>query len=443
MSHDPDKPTGTGDQPRDSVIQEPRPIRPATKILRLKLRDGTVREIRPRASAPNAEVEQVRPAIARNEIEPRGRAFPGGLQKPWPEPVEGGRLLVALIDFFCRYVYLEAGLAIVLAIWSIHTYCAGSAEHTPRLAVTSPEKGCGKTTVLKLLKMVCCRPILAANITSAALYHVVEALRPTLLVDEADTFLKQGTDIVGVLNSGHERDGQVLRCVGKSHEAQAFSTFAPVAIACIGHLPATLADRSINCRMCKARPEERPEPIRRKTREEAAVLASKMARWCADHAEGLTDAEPSLPEWMSNREADNWRILFAIAEAAGDDWPRQLERAAAALSDGADGRESLGVALLHDIRLIFDECGAERLPTAAIVGYLKRMDDRPWPEMPGSGRPLTSHWCTQTLKAFGAPRRQWRVHGTGDREWGFYRSDLEDIFSRYLDPVPDGSPEGR
>jgi putative DNA primase/helicase len=52
---------------------------------------------------------------------------------------------------------------------------------------------CGKTTLLDVLARLVLRPLSAANATPAAIIRVVEAHRPTLLVDGADTFL-QGND---------------------------------------------------------------------------------------------------------------------------------------------------------------------------------------------------------------------------------------------------------
>ena len=89
------------------------------------------------------------------------------------------------------------------------------------------------------------RVLSVAGITAAAIFRTVELARPTLLIDEADTFLQQNDELRGVLNSGHRRGGNVVRLLGDGHEPRQFSTFAPVAIAMIGKLPNTLADRSI------------------------------------------------------------------------------------------------------------------------------------------------------------------------------------------------------
>src|SRR5208282_4272827 len=85
-------------------------------------------------------------------------------------------------------------------------------------------------------------------------------------------------------------------------------------------------------------------------------LCRKLSRFAADHFERLKNADPALPDGVYNRLADNWRPLFAIAEAAGGDWPKRAADALALLAakDDAEG-QSVGVQLLGDIREIFEE----------------------------------------------------------------------------------------
>ena len=90
------------------------------------------------------------------------------------------------------------------------------------------------------------RPLPTVNVTAAAIFRVVEAHRPCLLVDEADTFLKDDEELRGIINSGHRQGGCVLRVEGDQHEARAFATYAPCAIAAeVGSLPGTIMDRSV------------------------------------------------------------------------------------------------------------------------------------------------------------------------------------------------------
>ena len=64
--------------------------------------------------------------------------------EPWHEVVDGQVLLDELVAVLRRYVVLPDGAAEAMALWVLHTHTIESAEITPRLALLSPEKRCGK-----------------------------------------------------------------------------------------------------------------------------------------------------------------------------------------------------------------------------------------------------------------------------------------------------------
>src|SRR5664279_5421175 len=92
-----------------------------------------------------------------------------------------------------------------IALWIVFTYCIDGAQTSPILAITSPEKRCGKTTLLDLLMQLVRWALSSSNITTAALFRSIDKWQPTLIIDEADTFLRDSEDRRGVLNSGHTR----------------------------------------------------------------------------------------------------------------------------------------------------------------------------------------------------------------------------------------------
>ena len=61
--------------------------------------------------------------------------------------------------------------------------------------------------------------------TAAAIFRVVELQRPTLLIDEADTFLPENEELRGIHSSGHRQGGSVIRTVGEEFEPRSFSTY--------------------------------------------------------------------------------------------------------------------------------------------------------------------------------------------------------------------------
>ena len=134
-----------------------------------------------------------------------------------------------------RYVILSEAQAAAVACWIVFSYGFDTMRICPQLLINSPSKRCGKSTLLELILGLVPRPLPAANISSAAVFRAIEAWKPTLLIDEADTFLntKSNEEITGILNSGHNRSlAYVIRTqeVDGDHVPVRFSTFCPKAV---------------------------------------------------------------------------------------------------------------------------------------------------------------------------------------------------------------------
>jgi hypothetical protein len=206
------------------------------------------------------------------------------------------------VALFSRHAILHEGAAEVLALWTLHTYLIDAARVTPRLALTSPDKRCGKTTLVGILQAVVFRAMPASNISPAAVFRTIERYQPTLLIDEADTFLRENDELRGVLNSGHTRDAAfVVRVAGENHDPCQFSTWAPVAIALIGALPSTLADRSIGIPMRRKLPRERVERLPLDLKARCADVRRRCMRWAEDHLERLKGMEPHQVQKIRGR----------------------------------------------------------------------------------------------------------------------------------------------
>jgi hypothetical protein len=113
-----------------------------------------------------------------------------------------------------RFVVLPKWAAETLALWVVHTYGFELREVSTYIGIESPEKRCGKTTLLSLLSELVCRPVVAANISPPALFRVIEETRPTLLIDEADTMLHGNDELRGILNAGYSRKTAFVVRVG-------------------------------------------------------------------------------------------------------------------------------------------------------------------------------------------------------------------------------------
>jgi putative DNA primase/helicase len=382
------------------------------------------------------DVALPRSAVAETTTGPGSDLLVASAQ-PWPEPVDGDTLLAELETAIASHAVLPEGAAGAMALWILHTYSLDAAAITPRLAIVSPTKRCGKTTVLKLLGALACRPLAAASLTPAVLYRVIEAYAPTILVDEADTFLADQDELRGVLNAGHDRHSAVVpRCVGDEFEPKVFHVFGAVAIAAIGKLPDTLMDRSVVIEMKRKAPTEKLQKLRRRQREALAALPRRCARWAADNMKPLSEREPELPDDLDDRAADNWEPLLAIADHSGGAWPERARATALLLSGGrADSAETgdSGVQLLADVRAVFLGNDIDRSTTKALLASLAELEGRPWAEW-NRGRPLTARQLGSLLGRFGIKPGTIRVGDATPK--GYLLSDLADAFGRYL---PDGS----
>src|SRR5262245_49135515 len=275
--------------------------------------------------------------------------------EPCPDPVDGAALLDAIRQVLRRYIVLPQAADIALALWVLHAWTMDAGEISPFMVLVSPTKRCGKTSVLILLQYLTPRSVLASNISPSALFRYIELVRPTLLVDEADSFVKDNEELRGILNSGHTKvAANVIRTieVNGEHKPRRFSTWAPKAIATIRSLADTLEDRAIIVQLQRKPPGAKVERLRRRDNEWCATLRSQAARWAADNFDKLADPDPQMPEALNDRAADNWRPLLAIADLAGGEWP-QLARHASLTLSGESPEETLGVTLLADCRLAF------------------------------------------------------------------------------------------
>lgn len=352
----------------------------------------------------------------------------------------GHRLLDDLTTFIRRYIaFPNPYHASVVALWALLTHVYTIFDSTPRLAVVSPEKGSGKTRVLEVLEGIVRVPLRTENMSVAALFRSVENLAPTILLDEIDTVFGAAAvgneDLRGLINAGHRKGASVFRCVGDSQEVVSFAVFAPVALAGIGRLPDTIADRSIFIRLRRRAPGEKVEPFRfRKATPLAHALRDRCQAWAIRHAGALADTEPDMPAGVNDRPADVWEPLFAVADAAGGVWPKKARDAAADLlgSSKEDDDQSLGARLLADIHGVFKEANhPERMSSKSLVEALKEHEDGFWDDQDPR---LTQSRLASLLKGYGIKSKSIRFGTKVPR--GYERSWFFDAWARYLSPPP-------
>ena len=350
----------------------------------------------------------------------------------WPEPVSGAELLDEIVALLKRYVDASDAIYHTAALWALFTHAFECFFILPILLLVSPTKRSGKTTLLQVLHAIVARPLATSSISAAALFRGVEAFKPTLLIDEADTFLNDKDELGGIVNSGHTKTTAVVVRVDEKFNVQKFSTFCPKLIAMIGKPKDTIVDRSIRLGMKRAPVNKQLEYLRAdKLAELGASLRSKAARFAADNAELLGSADPEIPsEITSARARDNWRSLLPLADACGEEWSRRARKAAIEISGSGDlDNESIGEMLLCDIRQVFDHANTERLFSKTLVEHLVAMVDRPWPEA-NNGKVITPAWLSRRLRPFSVYPKSLRIEPNNAK--GYELTSFQEAFARYL-----------
>jgi putative DNA primase/helicase len=312
---------------------------------------------------------------------------------------------------------------------------------------------------LSLLYRLTLRPLSSVAVTSATVYRAIQKWHPTFLIDEIDTLKdnsgKIDPQLVGILNAGFDGDAKVPRC-NDNNDVEMFDVKCPKALAAIGKLPETWADRSIVVNLRRKLKEEKVAPLRKTPREEYQTLRRKMMRWALDNAQLVktyVDDDSILPSGMNDRADDAWLALLAIAKAAGGDWLGKAQAAARDLSGDAaeDDDDSVKTVLLLKLRTLFKErIMANRvgmtfeelsqtedalnhhIETEDILKFVNADKEAPWASW-HKGEGLTAEKLKVLLKDY--PVKPDKPPTRAQREKlgrGYTFRSLRDVFERYL-----------
>lgn len=355
--------------------------------------------------------------------------------EPWPNQVDGALLVRELSDTLRQYVICEPEVADAAALWIAFTWFIDEVHVAPLANITAPLPNCGKSTLLEFLETFAFQPLKCDGISPAALFRSMDKWTPTLLIDEVDTFLRDNEDARGVLNSGHKRNGFIIRVVGEDHEPKRFATWGAKALCGIGSIANTLASRSIRLELRRKLPHEKVENIRFMPQSLRDRLKCQLSRLQDDLAVPVSNARPEPIAGLSNRAADNWEPLQQIAEAIGGEWPEHVKRIAISITrmDDAEQASDVGTELLKDIKEVFEEKGADRLFSAELVNALHADSEAPWNTW-NRGQPISARQVAAKLGDFGIKSKQLRI-GVETKK-GYDRKDFTEAFRRYLSPAP-------
>ena len=365
------------------VLARQRP--PTSKLARQQIRGRLVALLGERFKELGSAAAAARTADAwlqeGGDLELQGQGFVSEEIEPWGSSVVGATVLDEVEALVDEYLYASSEVRDAYSLWLAFSHVFDCFGIAPILDLSSPTKRCGKSTAVVLGRHLCRAPLLSGNITPAALFRAVEAWKPTLLIDEADTFAKMSDELRGILNAGHTRETAfVVRAEGDSNEPRLFSTWAPKLVAAIGRLPDTIEDRAIRIVLTR-KPTEiskrdafDPEVVRR----DCSETRRRLTRFALDDLDAIATAEVKRPGGLHDRAWNNWKPLLSVAVAAGGDWPNRAEAAAVALTGNDDDieQEDVGTLALRHVWEALEPAG--RLATADVLDHLVARDDGPW-----------------------------------------------------------------
>ena len=271
--------------------------------------------------------------------------------EPWAEKVNADEVLNEICAAQARFLWMKPSQRRAVALSIVLTYLHDAVDILPILLVTSPEEECGKSTLLKFVLFLSNRPLPASNISASAIFRTIEAHCPTLILDEADSYLQENEEMRGVINSGHEREfAYVIRNVSLPNGELVpteFSTWCPKVIAQIGLPKRTIFSRSVHIRLGRKPKNAKTERLKKKHYQEFEDLRRKISRLANQIRH---DVKVFEDESLDNRAGDNWEPLFAIASAAGEEWLKETMLAARRMSrKDAQEMKSFGRYLLESL----------------------------------------------------------------------------------------------
>lgn len=149
--------------------------------------------------------------------------------------------------------------------------------------------------------------------------------------------------------------------------------------------------------------------------------------------ESLRRARPIFPDEFSDRQQDISEPLLAIADDAGGEWPSSIRRSLLALfRSEASEDSSLGVALLRDIRSVFDSrsgIDADRIFSVVLVHALTEIEGSPWADRE-KGREFTATSLAKVLKKYHIHPKTIRIADYTQK--GYMRDCFSEVWSRYV-----------
>ena len=332
-------------------------------------------------------------------------------------------------DNIKRFVVMDDADRLIAAYYVLLTFVYDRLDICPKLLITAPVMQAGKSRLASTLGHMSCRPLFFANMSPAVMYRVVEEVQPTMIIAEADAWLKDNEELRGLINAGHERDEafawRMVKDADGNMTATKFSVFGPQIISGIGTLHGTMMSRAFVIRMQPKRADQQIDRLRSRNKGTLVAAQRCAARWAVDFGDKLQSIEtPVMPEHWRDRQQDNAEVLLTLATIGGVEMVNNL-RTALNLSYARENKKqlpTLATQLLTDIYDCYVARGQAhnngKLHNEEIIEQLLKMEEAPWATFE-RGQPLGRPKMGRMLKDFNVRSIQIKRSGKNKRGMTF------------------------
>ena len=406
------------------------------------------------AKAVGVTVKDLLAAITPEKVDPNASRQVNLVDEtvPWDGPVDGLELFQEIYLLLKRVMWMSDSARLTVTFWLIASYTFKLYRKFPYLRIKSPDKNCGKSTLIDLVAELVFNPLIASDVSPAALYRIVEKFTPTLLLDEFDN-KEQIRELTQLLNAGYDNNRSALRYNMDKDCAERFRTYCPKVIASIKRITDTTESRClpIDLQRVPADAEDKLVELCDLEPETFQTVKRKILAWVEDNLPEIKACRPERPKWLHTRDWDMWRPCYAIAAVMGDRGVGLVSQAAVGVFGDRVIDQSLAMEILACIRkaikllpdhVIEAQKGKKSGPfirTKDLVDHCNGYEERPWADWKtGDKAGLTTARFVKEL------REHFKLKA--DRVWHEKRNLYGywvEPFQRFFDSLPpeDDGPE--
>lgn len=307
-------------------------------------------------------------------------------------------LLAEIGDYLHRYVDLPDLFRELAAHYVLLSWVYDAFNELPYLRFQG-DFGTGKTRALIAIGSICYKPFFASGASTVSpIFHVLEAFRGTLVLDEADFRFSDATaSLTKILNNGNVRGMPVLRTMS-NHQRElnprAYRVFGPKLVGMRGRFSDVALESRFITHPTGGHPlrDDIPVQLPAALRTEAQALRNKLLAWRLTRAH-VQPATTSLPSDLSPRMRQVALPLFALMDDVG----LRARFTEALLGQDVELRASGAPDVAaHLLAAALESFTASPTGSAPVADIAERFNARAAADL---GRPMSNRWIGSLLRS--------------------------------------------